>query len=146
MGRGADEDLAVTRRLLAHDRFLRPTRVQCSCTILSQADVLWLVALSWTTDHPVVCFSAFPSPLFGKASRSLARDCSCSRRGHPGCLVVTLIIAAILLFRIVRARRQKMAPSAYRNIHDAEMSEPKVALYDAEGGRSRYADPYSDQH
>ena len=45
---------------------------------------------------------------------------------------------------IVGRRKENARPSAYRSIHDAESHEPKAPLYGAEGGSSRYADPYND--
>ena len=42
-------------------------------------------------------------------------------------------------------RGQKARPSAYRSIHDTESSGTHAPLYGAEGGQSRYADPYHDK-
>ncbi|TFK79250.1 hypothetical protein K466DRAFT_668172 [Polyporus arcularius HHB13444] len=61
--------------------------------------------------------------------------------GALGLGIVGAIVAVIV------ARRTKNAssrPSAYRTIHEAESREPKAALYDAEGGQSRYSDAYHD--
>ena len=54
------------------------------------------------------------------------------------------IIAAIVAVVMARRNKASARPSAYRSIHEAESSEPKAALYDAEGGHSRYSDPYHD--
>ncbi|RPD82309.1 hypothetical protein L226DRAFT_564896 [Lentinus tigrinus ALCF2SS1-7] len=54
------------------------------------------------------------------------------------------IVAAIAAIVSSRRRKGSAPPSAYRNIHEAEFNEPKAALYDAEGGHSRYSDPYHD--
>ena len=52
-----------------------------------------------------------------------------------------------LIACIAGCRRKKDAtgPSAYRSLHDAEAREPKAPLYGAEGGSSRYSDPYQDK-
>ncbi|KAI1795540.1 hypothetical protein LXA43DRAFT_970466 [Ganoderma leucocontextum] len=39
----------------------------------------------------------------------------------------------------------KAQPSAYRSIHETESSGTHAPLYGAEGGQSRYADPYHDK-
>ncbi len=64
--------------------------------------------------------------------------------GLAAALGIALIALVALFVRAARARKSASRPSAYRNIHEDEMTEPKVGLYDAEGGQSRYADPYSD--
>ncbi|KAI0720039.1 hypothetical protein C8T65DRAFT_706047 [Cerioporus squamosus] len=61
--------------------------------------------------------------------------------GALGLGIIAAIIAVIVARRSSKASAQ---PSAYRTIHEAEFSEPKAALYDAEGGHSRYSDPYHD--
>ncbi|KAI0756339.1 hypothetical protein C8Q80DRAFT_1128042 [Daedaleopsis nitida] len=60
-------------------------------------------------------------------------------------LFAVLLATTIVMF--VRARRNKrngMRPSAYSTLHATEAFEPKAALYDAEGGHSKYDDPYRD--
>ena len=70
-------------------------------------------------------------------------------------MIIIIVLAALLgvgilgaIVACVLGRRNKVdgaRPSAYRSIHDAESHEPKAPLYGAEGGASRYADPYNDR-
>ncbi|RDX54909.1 hypothetical protein OH76DRAFT_848874 [Lentinus brumalis] len=56
------------------------------------------------------------------------------------------VIGAIIACVVSRKKKDNgPRPSAYRNIHDAESTEPKIPLYGAEGGQSRYSDPYGDK-
>ncbi|KAI0709601.1 hypothetical protein C8T65DRAFT_609190 [Cerioporus squamosus] len=57
------------------------------------------------------------------------------------------IIGAIIACVVGRKKKDSNGPrpSAYRTIHEAESSEPKAPLYGAEGGQSRYSDPYADK-
>ncbi|KAI0823435.1 hypothetical protein BC628DRAFT_1340220 [Trametes gibbosa] len=73
------------------------------------------------------------------------------------CLPAIIVIAAIaglgliggLIACLVRRRRSSVGgsgPSAYKNLHDADVHAPvHVPLYGAEEGHTRYSDPYKDQ-
>ncbi|RDX51129.1 hypothetical protein OH76DRAFT_353547 [Lentinus brumalis] len=61
-----------------------------------------------------------------------------------GALGLGIVGAIIAVIMARRAKNASSRPSAYRTIHEAESHEPKAALYDAEGGQSRYSDPYHD--
>ena len=55
------------------------------------------------------------------------------------------VIGSIAACVMGRRKKNQARPSAYRSLHEAESHEPKAPLYGAEGGSSRYADPYRDQ-
>ena len=67
--------------------------------------------------------------------------------------IIIIVLASVLgvgfigaiIAIVVNRRKEPARPSAYRSIHEAESSEPKVPLYGSEGGSSRYADPYADK-
>ncbi|TBU48115.1 hypothetical protein BD309DRAFT_885129 [Dichomitus squalens] len=67
--------------------------------------------------------------------------------------IIIIVLAAVLGVGIIGAliacavgrRKEKAGPSAYRSLHEAESSGTNAPLYGAEGGQSRYADPYQDK-
>ena len=67
--------------------------------------------------------------------------------------IIIIVLASVLgvgvvggiIGCIVSSRKAKTNHSAYRTIHDAESKTTSAPLYGAEGGQSRYADPYADK-
>ena len=56
-----------------------------------------------------------------------------------------LAVVGGIVMCVLGRRGNNARPSAYRSIHDNESSGTHAPLYGAEGGQSRYADPYHDK-
>ena len=67
--------------------------------------------------------------------------------------IIIIVLASVLGVGIIGAiiacvvgrRKEKARPSAYRSLHEAESTGTNAPLYGAEGGKSRYSDPYQDK-
>ena len=60
-------------------------------------------------------------------------------------LVLGVGIIGAIIACVVGRREEKARPSAYRSLHEAESTGTNAPLYGAEGGKSRYSDPYQDK-